>query len=134
MGLDSQNLSDLIPKALKGEFGIRFGPGVLPIVGTVAAVGAVMAGFAAWALHEYPYAAVTTAIVILLLAVYFVERATRYSERNPLPALMSGAQLLKVYEHQMGAANKAIVSESDIPQVGGARTGLTVIEPDGERR
>jgi len=128
---DSPGWADLIPKALKGEFGIKFGPGVLPIIGGVAAIAAAAACGSAWALRENPVAAVVTAILILALAIYFVERATRYAEKNPLPALMSGAQLLKVYEHQMGAANKAIVEESAEPQLGGTGTDLTIVPTRG---
>jgi hypothetical protein len=67
---------------------------------------------------------VAAAVLILLAAIYFSERAFRYAQRDPLSALLGGAQYLKAIEHQWAASDKSIVVESETPQIGGPKKAV----------
>lgn len=108
-----------IAKTVGGSLGVKVGPGVLLVVGWVMAIGLAAAATAAWALQSNPWLAFGAAFLILAVAFYFSERAFRYAEKHPIPALMGGAELLKVIEHQIGAKDSSIVqTDGATPQIG----------------
>ena len=108
---DTEYWSDSIVKIVGSSLGIKVGPGVLLVVGWVAVAAFVATGVAVWALHESPGLAIAVAVLIIVAAFYVIERSFRYAEKHPIPALMGGAELLKVIEQQIGAKDKSIISE-----------------------
>jgi hypothetical protein len=54
----------------------------------------------------------------LLFLGYVVERAFRYAEKNPLPALLGGAELLELFRDQRAAKNEALVINNEEPVLG----------------
>lgn len=118
MGNEPPQYWDALVKTVSGSLGLKIGPGVLVVVGWVIAIGLAATAAAVWALQANPWLALAAAILILTVAAYFAERAFRYAEKNPIPALMGGAELLKVIEHQIGAKDKSIVSPDTTVQAG----------------
>jgi hypothetical protein len=127
------NWSAILPHVMGGDFGVKMGPGVLTIVGRVAMAAFGACALTGWALRANPYLAGAAILLIIGLALYVCERCIRYAEKHPIPALMGGAELLKVIEHQMAARDKAIVGD-DSPQIGGAKDAAETIENDGGKQ
>lgn len=113
MATDQSRIEAIAHGILRGAIrGIRLGPGVL---GTVAPVG--IAGFIAiaamvWALRENVSIAVGSAFLGFIFLGYFVERAFRYAEKNPIPALLGGSDLSQLIRDQMGAKDKSIITDA----------------------
>ena len=63
---------------------------------------------ALWALQSNPGLAVAAAVLILLAAIYFSERAFRYAQRDPLSALLGGAQYLKAIADELGLERSSV--------------------------
>jgi hypothetical protein len=128
------NWPEILSNVVGGNFGVKVGPGVLVVVGWVAAAGLIATGAAVWALQSQPWAALCAAVLVLLVCAYFCERAFRYAEKHPIPALMGGAELLKVIEHQMAASDKALPTDNDEQLIGGAPRALENKSKRGPRR
>lgn len=109
--------------------GIKLGPGVLSTIGMVAVVAFLALAVIAWALSGVPWLAVIALFLVGGIAVYAIERAFRYAERNPLTALMGGGELLKLIEHQLAAKDKTLVGD-ETPVVGAPKA--IEAQKDGE--
>jgi hypothetical protein len=107
------NIGEMLSKLSQSNFGIKFGPGALPVVGGIAGIGLIAAALVGWALHENPWAALAGIIAMLGMTAWAVNRSLTFAEKDPATSLMSGAQLLKLFEHQMGAKDKSIIVDGE---------------------
>lgn len=109
-----------------GARGFKFGPGVLATIVPINLVGLPALALIVWSLRAEPALAIAAMIAGLLFLAYVTERAFRYAEKNPIPALLGGAQLLDLLR-DVSAKDKSIIHDAK-PIEG---TGSKVIE--GER-
>ena len=108
-----------------GARGFKFGPGVLATIVPINLVGLPALALVVWSLRgDATLATVALAFGLLFLA-YVTERAFRYAEKNPIPALLGGTQLLELLK-DTAAKDKTIIIDS--APVEGA--GHSVIEGD----
>jgi hypothetical protein len=129
LGRRNENISEFISAFTRGALrGIRLGPGVLGTLSPVNIVGLLAALGLGIAFRDLPLAALLIVVLVIAYLVYSSERAYRYAEKNPLPALLGGSELLQLFRDQMSARDKSIVS--DDPPVVASTTKL--IESEGE--
>jgi len=122
-----QRLQNALGAIMRGMSGLKLGPGVLRSIIPIVSVGIVAVAAVGYALSNNPYVALAAFFLGLLFLAYVVERSFRYAEKNPLPALLGGAELLQFFRDQRGASDKSIVVDS-APEIGG---GASVIEHKG---
>ena len=102
---------------MRGISGVKLGPGVLRTIVPIISVGLIALAGVVYALASNVWAALFSFIVGIGFLAYAVERAFRYAENNPIPALFGGAELLQLFRDQMAAKDKTIMVESD-PVIG----------------
>ena len=117
------SLNEIFSGLLRGNFGTRLGSGVLKTVASITAAGFVAISLVAWALSAVPWLALIAITGLGLLLYYLIERTFKYAEENPVPALLSGAELGKLSEHQMSASDKSAVTD-EAPLVGIQATAI----------
>ena len=127
MTQDNSRLLQFVAALLRGASGIRLGPGVLATIIPISFVGFISVVGVVWALNARPELAIAGVVLVLGFVAYVTERAFRYAETNPIPALLGGSELLQLMRDQMSAKERAIVSNDDT--VVGASTKS--IEPNG---
>ena|SRR5437764_11079768 len=117
-------LQEAFAAITRGMGAARLGPGVLGTIVPINTIGLVALAALVYALAGNPlYALIGLALGLAFLA-YANERAFRYAEKNPVPALLSGTQLLQLFRDQRGASDKSVIVEGD--PIPGA--GVTAIE------
>jgi len=125
-----QKVSDFFAAVTRGAMrGVRLGPGVLGTVTPLNMVGLIVLLGVVYLLSGQPLLAVGLVVLIVAYLIYSSERAYRYAEKNPLPALLGGTELVQLYRDQMAAKNKSIVISPDEPPIAGSSANL--IEGDG---
>jgi hypothetical protein len=125
-----KRLQDALAAVLRGMSGLRLGPGVLRSIIPIVSVGIIAIAALGYALSSNPYVALTAFVLGLLFLVYVVERSFRYAEKNPLPALFGGAELLELFRDQRSASNKTIVVDAP-PEIGATEASASVLEHKG---
>jgi hypothetical protein len=103
---------DQLTALLRGVMGVKLGPGVLATIIPIATIGLVALALVGWALSAHPTAALIGIVLILAFLVYACERAFRYAEKNPLPALLGGAEYFQLLRDQMSARDSGIVVDA----------------------
>lgn len=101
--------------------GMRVGPGVLRTITPQNMVGLVVILGIVFLLRSNDLLAGGIAVLVLGYMVYSSERAFRYAEKHPLPALLGGTELFQLVRDQLGAKDKSIISETD-PVIGASNT------------
>ena len=94
MGWWEEKLQDATAAITRGMSSVKLGPGVLGTIVPINTVGLVALMALVWALRTDPLYALIAFIVGLLFLVYANERAFRYAIKNPIPALLSGGEIL----------------------------------------
>lgn len=123
MGWWDDKLQDTFAAITRGMAGARLGPGVLGTIVPINTVGFVALAALVYALSANPlYALIGLGLGLAFLA-YANERAFRYAERNPIPALLSGTELLQLIRDQRGASDKSIIVEGD-PVLGAGASAI----------
>ena len=121
-------LEDKFQEFLAAVSRVKLGPGVLGTIVPIITVGLIAIAALVFALSSNPlYALIGLAIVIAFL-VYATERTFRYAEKNPIPALLSGGEILQLIRDQTAARDKSIVVEAK-PEVGAS---VSAIEHRGD--
>jgi len=126
MGTEDQ--SSWIERLLAGKLGggtrgFKFGPGVLATIVPINLVGLPALALVVWSLRGEALLATVALGLGLVFLAYVTERAFRYAEKNPIPALLGGAQLLELLK-DTAAKDKTIIH--DAAPIEGA--GHSVIE------
>jgi hypothetical protein len=106
-----------------GARGFKFGPGVLATIVPINLVGLPALALIVWSLRGEAILATGALGLGLAFLAYVTERAFRYAEKNPIPALLGGAQLLELLKDS-SAKDKTIIY--DAKPIEGA--GHSVIE------
>jgi hypothetical protein len=117
MGWWEEKLQDAIAAVTRGMSGVKLGPGVLGTIIPINTVGLVVLAAFVWALSSTPLYALIALVLGLAFLVYANERAFRYAIKNPIPALLSGGEILQLYRDQVAARDSSLVVKSD-PTVG----------------
>jgi len=91
-------------------------------------VGLIAVAALVYALSSNPLYALIGSVIGFAFLIYANERAFRYAIRNPIPALLSGGEILQLIRDQTGARDKSIVVEAK-PEAG---AGLSAIEHRGD--
>lgn len=116
-------LERAIHSVTKGfSHGFKFGPGVLATIIPIVLIGLVVLGGVGFSLRAAPIFAIAALLIIAALIAFIVERSFRYAEQNPLPALMNGGQIIKLYREQLSAKHPEIVIDQE--PVAGIGSGL----------
>jgi hypothetical protein len=122
-------LEDKFQEFLAAVSRVKLGPGVLGTIVPIITVGLIAIAALVYALSSNPlYALIGLAIVIVFL-VYATERAFRYAIKNPIPALLSGGEILQLIRDQTAARDKSIVVVEAKPEVGAS---VSAIEHRGD--
>jgi|SRR4029077_20432989 len=122
MGWWDDKLQDTFAAVTRGMAAAKLGPGVLGTIVPINTIGLVALAALVYALSANPlYALIGLALGLAFLA-YANERAFRYAEKNPVPALLSGTELLQLFREQRGASDKSIIS--DEPPIAGASSNI----------
>ena len=128
MGWWDEKLQETFAAVTRGMAAAKLGPGVLGTIVPINTVGMVALAALVYALSANPlYALIGLALGLAFLACAN-ERAFRYAEKNPVPALLSGTELLQLFREQRGASDKSIIAE-DRPIAG---VSATTIEHRGD--
>lgn len=117
-----QKVEEFLAAVTRGTSGVKLGPGVLGTVVPIITIGIVALAAVVFSLSSNPLVALLALVIGLLFLAYAVERAFRYAEKNPIPALAAGTELVQLVRDQMGAKDKTIISENDLPVVGSSKT------------
>jgi len=112
----------------RGVAGVKLGPGVLGTIVPINTVGLIAVAALVYALSSNPLYALIGSVIGFAFLIYANERAFRYAIRNPIPALLSGGEILQLIRDQTGARDKSIVVEAK-PEAG---AGLSAIEHRGD--
>lgn len=130
MGWVEDRLQDAVVAISRGVASTKLGPGVLGTIVPIVTIGFGALAVLGYALSAHPQAAVVVIVFGLAFLAYTVERAFRYAEKNPLPALLSGTEIFQLIKEQTAAKDKSIVIEAP-PVVGAPTTQITGPEGDG---
>ena len=103
--------------------GIKLGPGVLGTIIPINTVGLIVLAAVVYALSATPLYALLGLIIVIAFLAYANERAFRYAIGNPLPALLSGGELLQLIRDQSAARDRSIVVEAN-PEIGGSLNAI----------
>ncbi len=87
MGWWEDKLQDIFEALGRGVAGVKLGPGVLRTIVPIIAVGLVALAGVVYALASNVWAGLIAFIIGIIFLGYAVERAFRYAEKNPIPAL-----------------------------------------------
>ena len=119
MGYWEDKFEGAIAAVTRGVSGAKLGPGVLGTIVPINTIGLVALAALVYALSANPlYALIGLALGLAFLA-YANERAFRYAEKNPVPALLSGTEILQLFREQRGASDPSIISDDN--PIGGTR-------------
>ena len=121
-----QKVAEFFAAATRGAFpSIRMGPGVLRTITPLNLVGLAVILGVVFLLRSEPILAVGVVVLVILYLIYSNERAYRYAEKNPLPAVLGGTEWFQLFRDQMSAKDKTIIiNPEDAPPVTGANTNL----------
>jgi hypothetical protein len=108
-----QKIVEYIAAVTRGVLGVKLGPGVLATIIPINTIGLVALAALVWALAANPTIALIALLAGLAFLVYANERAFRYAQANPIPALLGGGELVQLFRDQMSAKDKAIVSDQE---------------------
>jgi hypothetical protein len=129
MGLLEDKLQGAFAAITRGMAGVKLGPGVLGTIVPINTIGLVAIAAIAYALSANPlYALIGLGLGLAFLA-YANDRAFRYAEKNPIPALFSGGEIIQLFREQHAARDQTVVVEA--PPVMGAN--IAAIERGNER-
>jgi hypothetical protein len=126
-GDDENWLGRALGSFFRSATGIKLGPGVLGMMAVVNITGLIVVGLIFVFLRGETVLAALGGVLVLLFLFYANERAFRFADRHPIPALMGGTELLQFFKDQTSARDKAIVVSSQAPTVGASSAIL-----DGE--
>jgi hypothetical protein len=121
-------LQETLAAITRGIANVKLGPGVLATIIPINTVGLIAVAALVYALSSNPLYALIGLVFGLAFLVYANERAFRYAIKNPIPALLSGGEILQLIRHQTAARDKSIVVEGK-PEVGAS---LSAIEHRGD--
>lgn len=122
---DGENrIAEFIATLARSALGIKVGPGVLGIVTPVNIVGLIAIAVFSYSLSAHPVYALCAAGLVIAYLVYANERAFRYAEKNPIPALLGGSELLQLFRDQASAKDKSIV----VDQVARVESGKSITD------
>lgn len=125
-----EKLQEALAAVTRGMAAAKLGPGVLGTIVPINTVGLVALAALVYALSANPlYALIGLALGLAFLA-YANERAFRYAEKNPVPALLSGTELLQLYREQRSAGDKSIIS--DLSPIAGASPNVIEHRENGD--
>lgn len=122
MGWLDDRLQGAIAAITRGMAGVKLGPGVLGTIVPIITIGLVALAALVYALSSNPLYALIGFGLGLAFLVYATERAFRYAINHPIPALLSGGEILQLFRDQ-AARDKSLVIESD-PVVGASVTAI----------
>ena len=132
MGSEKDNswLANMVAAATRGAIqGFKFGPGVLATIVPINLIGIPALAAMVWALRGEPYLAIACLVFGFLFLAYVTERSFRYAEKNPIPALFGGAEILQLLRDQTAAKDRTLVTD-EAPIVGAS---TILIEGEGKR-
>jgi hypothetical protein len=109
--MPEEGWGEVLANFLRDVLRIKLGPGVLGTIVPINLVGLLVTlgiggAFLYWG---QPLFAFIGAGCILAFLIYVNERAFRYAERNPVAALMSGAQMGRLLRDQMSAKDRSLI-------------------------
>lgn len=123
MATGGWSIPELIAALTRGVLGVKLGPGVLGIIVPINIVGLISLAILVFSLSAHPVEAIIGLVFGICFLIYANERAFRYAEKNPIPALLSGTEFSQLIRDQMSAKDKSIVV-SDTPPVEGSSTKM----------
>jgi hypothetical protein len=120
MGWWDDKLQDAFAAITRGMAAAKLGPGVLGTIVPINTVGLVALAALVYALAANPLFALIGLALGLAFLTYANERAFRYAEQNPIPALLGGTELLQLFRDQMASRDKSLIVDQDRPVIGGS--------------
>jgi hypothetical protein len=130
MGWWEDRLQDAIAAIMRGMSGVKLGPGVLRTIIPIVSIGLIALAGIVYALASNPLIALIAFLAGLCFIAYAVERSFRYAEKNPLPALLGGSEILQLIRDQGTARDKSVVVEGN--PVPGASVNAIEHRTDGD--
>lgn len=118
------SVPDFIAALTRGMLGVKLGPGVLGTIVPINIVGLIAIAVLGYSLSGNPQIAIAALAIGVGFLIYANERAFRYAEKNPIPALLGGGELLQLFRDQMSAKDKTIITESLPSIAAGKMTGI----------
>ena len=106
-----ERIANFFSAITRGVLGIKLGPGVLATIIPINTVGLVALAALVFALSNSPILALIGFLFGLAFLVYANERAFRYAQANPIPALLGGGELLQLIRDQAGARDRSVIVE-----------------------
>lgn len=106
---EQSQVAEFIARLLRITPQIKLGPGVLRTIIPINIVGIPAVVAMGWALRSDPIFAAIVFIAGLAFLGWLSDRAFRYAEGHPIPALMSGTQILQLLQDQISAKDKSII-------------------------
>src|SRR5262249_3193439 len=121
-------LEDKFQEFLTAVSRVKLGPGVLGTIVPIITVGLIAIAALVFALSSNPLYALLGLAIVIAFHVYAAEPTFRYAEKNPIPAVLSGGEILQLIRDQTAARDKSIVVEAK-PEVGAS---VSAIEHRGD--
>ena len=116
-------LQDTLAAVARGMSGVKLGPGVLGTIVPINTVGLVALAALVYALSSNPLVAFLAFALGIAFLVYANERAFRYAIKNPIPALLSGGEILQLFRDQAAARDNSLVVKGD-PTIGAGTNAI----------
>lgn len=117
-----ERFQEAIAAVARGMSSVRLGPGVLGTIIPINVVGLISIAALVWALSSNGLYALVALGLGLAFLVYANERAFRYAIKNPIPALLSGGEILQLFCDQ-SARDSSLVVKSE-PTIGAGTNAI----------
>jgi hypothetical protein len=123
MGWWEDRLEQVLAAMVRGASGVKLGPGVLRSIIPIVSIGIVALAGVAYSLASNPPIALAAFAFGLLFLAFVVYRSFDYAEKNPIPAIFGGAEILQLFREQAAARDKSIVVQAD-PVIGSSTNAI----------
>lgn len=126
------DFEQVLAAMVRGASGVKLGPGVLRTIIPIVSVGIVALAGVAYALASNPPIALAAFALGLLFLAFVVYRSFDYAEKNPIPAIFGGAEILQLIRDQASARDKSLVEPTEPPVIGSSASAAIEHRVDGD--